>query len=190
MKAAIFLPVDYHIHNFMRALAVEIHQKYQTGLHAASFPPHITLKLPFRLSNLADLETYFDHFAASTSPLDIALTRLELQATVVGGAERGVLWLAVQESRDLRDLHYRINQELAERFEDTQAAYDGPNFEFHATLAVGGQPMEVYQRIYAEYKDISVNLRYTATQIGLAYCDCDAKEGLITYRILPLGEEE
>lgn len=188
MKAAIFLPVDYHIHNFMRALAVEIHQKYKTGLHAASFPPHITLKLPFQLSNLADLETYFDHLAASTSPLEIALTRLELQATASGGAERGVLWLAVQESRDLRNLHHRINQELAERFEDTHAAYDGTGFKFHATLAVGGQPMEVYQRIYAEYKDTSVNLTFTATQIGLAYCDCDAKEGLIAYRILPLRE--
>ena len=71
MKAAIFLPVDYHAHNFMRVLAVEIHQKYQTGLHAASFPPHISLKLPFRLSNLADLETYVDQLAASTSPLEI-----------------------------------------------------------------------------------------------------------------------
>ena len=189
MKAAIFLPVDYHIHNFMRALAVEIHQKYQTGLHAASFPPHITLKLPFRLSNLADLETYFDHLAASTSPVEIALTRLELQATVVGGVDRPVLWLAVREHRDLRDLHHRINQELAARFEDTQAAYDGTDFRFHATLAVGGQPMEVYQRIYAEYKNINVNVRYTATQIGLAYSDCDGKEGLITYRILPLGVE-
>jgi len=187
MKAAIFLPVDYHIHNFMRALAVEIHQKYQTGLHAASFPPHITLKLPFQLSDLADLETYFDHLAASTSPLEITLARLELQATAVGGAERSVLWLAVQESRDLRKLHHRINQELVERFEDTQAAHDGPEFQFHATLAAGGQPMEVYQRIYAEYKDISVNLGYTATQIGLAYCDCDATAGLITYRIMPLG---
>ena len=48
--------------------------------------------------------------------------------------------------------------------------------------------MEIYQRIYTEYKDTSVNLRYTATQIGLAYCDCDAKEGLITCKILPLGE--
>jgi len=188
MQATIFLPVDYHIHNFMRALVVEIHQKYQTGLHAASFPPHITLKLPFLLSSLSDLEMYFDQLAASTSPPEIALARLELQTTVVGGAERGVLWLAVQENRDLRNLHQRINQELAERFEDTQAAYDGPDFKFHATLAVGGQPMEVYQRIYAEYKGISVNMRYTATQIGLAYCDCDAKDGVITYRILPLGE--
>jgi len=188
MKAAIFLPVGYHIHNFMRALAVEIHQKYQTGLHAASFPPHITLKLPFRLSNLADLRTYFDHLAANTSPLEIALTRLELRTMKVGGAERSVLWLAVQESRDLRNLHHRINQELAESFEDTKAAYDGTDFKFHATLAVGGQPMEVYRRIYTEYKDLSVNLRYTATQVGLAYSDSDTTEGLITYRILPLRD--
>ena len=190
MKATIFLPVDYHIHNLMRALAVEIQQKYQTGLQAASFPPHITLKLPFRLPNLADLEPYFDHLAASTNPLEITLTRLELQATAVGSAEKGVLWLAVQVSQDLRNLHLRINRELAERFEDTQADHDGPDFKFHATLAVGGQTMEVYRRIYAEYKDVSVNLGYTATQIALACSDCDATAGFITYKILPLGEEE
>ncbi len=187
MRAAIFLPVDHRTHNLMRALAVEVHQKYQTGLRAASIPPHVTIKQPFQLFDLAGLEGYFDHLAARTSPIEIAFTRLELETAFVDDAERGILWLAVQENRTLRDLHRRINTELAERFEHTQAPYDGPSFRFHATLAVGGPSMEVCRRIYAEYKDIRVNLQYMAREITLGYSHSDAVEDFITYKTLPLG---
>ena len=39
--------------------------------------------------------------------------------------EFGILWLAVQETEVLRQLHNRLNQELAQRFGNTQANYDG-----------------------------------------------------------------
>jgi 2'-5' RNA ligase len=188
MRATFALLVDHRVHNFMRKLAVEIQARYRTGLQAAVLPAHITLKLPFRVTGLAGLEAYFDRLAASIEPFEIALTGLELQMTILEGAEQGVLWLEVEESPTLRGLHNRINEELASRFQDTQAPFDGPDYRFHATVALGGQPPDVYRRIYAEYRDLDVHLRYTATHIAMFYSPDHAQpDQFITCKILPLG---
>ena len=191
MRAVFVLPVDYRVHNYMRAMALDIDRKYETGLAAASPPPHVTLKQPLRVPNLRDIETYFDGLAYSTEPLEITLTHVELQSVSVGDGEKGVLWLAVRETPMLRGLHQRINRELAERFENTQAPFDGPDFKFHATVAVGGQPVEVYRRIYAEYESLRVDLSFTATQIAMAcsHGDREQASNFITFKILPLGDK-
>ena len=124
MKIAIAFLLDHQSHNFMRKLAVDIHRQYRLGFSAASAPPHISLKQPFPITDLTGAEAYFDQFAASIHPFEIELTRLELQTytersrSLVPGkkAEQGILWLAVRENPVLRNLHRRLNRELAERF--------------------------------------------------------------------------
>jgi 2'-5' RNA ligase len=191
MKAAFALLVDTTVHNFMRRLAVGINERYRTGFKAAVLPPHISLKQPFQISGLAAVEAYFDQLAQSVEPFEITLTHLELQVVSLDDGEKGVLWLAVRENRVLRNLHQRINLELSERFENTQAPFDGPAYRFHATLAVGGQPVDVYRRIYAEYGPVRANLTYTARELAMYYVEGDthAAEGFV-YKILPLGKGE
>jgi 2'-5' RNA ligase len=191
MKSAFALLVDTTVHNFMRRLAVDINERYRTGFKAAVLPPHISLKQPFQISSLAAVEAYFDQLAQSVEPFEITLTHLELQIVSLDDGEQGVLWLAVREDHALRSLHRRINLELAGRFENTQAPFDGPAYRFHATLAVGGQPVDVYRQIYAEYGPVRANLTYTARELAMYYTEGDshAAEGFV-YKILPLGKEE
>ena len=66
----------------------------------------------------------------------------------------------------MRDLHDRICRELAERFENTHALTDGSGYRFHATIVLG-EPAQVYQKIYAEYQNMKVDLRYIAKEIAM-----------------------
>jgi 2'-5' RNA ligase len=190
MKAAFALLVDHNAHNFIRKLAVDINAKYKTGFLASLLPPHVSLKQPFSVSSLPELETYFDQLVESIEPFEITLARLELEIVPSRDDELGILWLDVQENPALRDLHERINRELSERFENTAAPFDGPDYRFHATVELGGQPADVYRKIYAEYEHIEVNLRFAAREIAMFYYDdLSGKPGsFITYKVLPVGK--
>ena len=82
-----------------------------------------------------------------------------------------------------------VNRELAERFEHTEAAHDGAEYHFHATIELGGQPADVYRQIYAEYRDTEVNLKFIASEIAMFYYDdTSARPGsFITYKVLSVG---
>jgi 2'-5' RNA ligase len=189
MRATVALLVDHNVHNMIRKLTVDIHSKYQTGFLASLLPPHVSLKQPFQVSSLSRLEAYFDRLAETIQPFEVTLTHLELKVVPFNDDELGILWLDVEETQMLRDLHNRINQELSERFENTDAAFDGSAYHFHVTVELGGQSTEVYRRIYAEYKDIAANLRFTASEIAMFYYDdFSGRPGsFITYKVLPVG---
>ena len=196
MKVAIAFLLDYKIHNFMRNLAIDIHRQYGLSLVAASVPPHISLKQPFPVTDLAEVAAYFEQFAAGISPFDVEFTRLELQTWVepvrspvaAEKADTGILWLTVQKNPVLRNLHRRLNRELAERFEHTQAAFDGEAYRFHATLFAGEQSAALYREAFAAYKDMPVNLSCSIKQIVMFYKPGDSMDvrDFITCKILPL----
>ncbi len=188
MKTAFALLVDHDAHNFIRKLAVDVHSKYQIDFLASLLPAHVSLKQPFAISSLPEAEAYFDQLAQSIQPFAVTLTHLELQIGSFDGDELGILWLDVQETPTLRALHDRLNRELSERFENTAASFDGPDYHFHATVELGGQPVEVYRKIYAEYEHVEVDLTFTAREIAMFYYDdLGGKPGtFITYKILPI----
>ncbi len=148
MKATFALLANREVHNVVRKLAWEIHQKYRTGTIDCRLPPHISLKQPFPIADLTGLENYMNELASTIPPFEVHLTELQLEALVFAGTEFGILWLDVLETEHLRQLHDRVNQELWQRFGNTHADYDGPAYQFHMTVMMGGQLLDVYQRIY------------------------------------------
>ena len=95
----------------------------------------------------------------------------------------------VQETPDLRGLHDRLNQELSQRFANTQADHDGAAYHFHMTVAMGGQPIEVYRTLYGEIPNHQINRQFTARELVMfVYDDVVGPQGeYITYQILPLS---
>ena len=165
MKATFALLADREVHNFVRKLNWDIHHKYGIGLDIARLPPHISLKQPFDVSDLDALEGYMGELAGSTPPFEVHLTQLQLIRTEIEHVETGILWLDVQETASLRELHLKLNRELAARFENTQAAFDGAEYHFHMSIAIGGQPWEVYQRAFEDHAATPANWR-----LGTARC--------------------
>ena len=191
MKATFALLANREVYNWVRKLAWEIHQTYHTGTLHVRLPPHISLKQPFVIAEVAPLEAYMAELAATIPPFTIHLTELQLEIGNFNGMEYGILWLNVQETAELRHLHNRLNQELARRFGNTRAAFDGPDYQFHMTVMMGGQPVEVYRKLYVKLAEHRLDLQYTVHDLALfVYDEPMGPQGeYLTYKILPLGKQ-
>ncbi len=189
MKATFAVLANHDVHNWVRRLAWQIHQTYRTGTFHCRLPPHISLKQPFSVAELTALEAYMDTLARSLTPFEVAFTGLQLEPIISEDTEYGVLWLAVQETSYLRQLHLRLNNELHQRFGNTQAAYDGSAYRFHMTVMMGGQSIDVYRQIYRDIADQRVDLRYTVKELGLfVYDEPMGPDGeYLAYKTLPIG---
>lgn len=189
MKAAFALLADDETHNLVRKLSWDIHQKYRTGIDVCRLPPHISLKQPFDIADLDSLTEYMTELAQSLRPFPTLLTHLELIETTMDGLHTGILWLSVEETEFLRRLHNRVNEELTARFGNVPAEFDGADYHFHMTVAIGGQPIETYREVFDEFKDWLVNLRCTVREMVMFVYDERAavNAGYMTYMILPLS---
>lgn len=190
MKATFGLLANNEIHNLVRKLSWDIHQKYQTGIEVTRLPPHISLKQPFDIPDLHLLEKFMAEFAARIDPFDVLLTELQLVEGTIDDLDTGILWLNVQETERLRELHNRLNEELTSRFGNVSAAFDGPDYHFHMTVAIGNQPIETYREIKNEFSGRLRNLHYQIRELSMfVYDDPDAiHAGFMTYMILPVGK--
>ena len=188
MKATFALLADWQTHNFVRKLAWDIHSKYGIGLDVTRLPPHVSLKQPFTINDLATLEEYMIQFAARIRPFEIHLPRLQIVKISIEGLETGILWRDVAETPLLRDLHNRLNEELAARFANTRAAFDGADYHFHMTVSIGSQPWNTYERLYPDIAAIPIDLRFTTRELALFVYDDDANLSgdYMTYKIFPL----
>jgi 2'-5' RNA ligase len=189
MKATFALLANKEIHNLVRKLTWDIHRKYRTGIDVTCLAPHISLKQPFDISDLEALEKYMRELAGTVIPFEVRLTELQLIHMEMNGLDTGLLWLNVQETEFLRRLHTRVNNELAERFGNTQAAFDGPEYHFHMTVAMGNQPIGIYQQAWNEFSGRLTNLQYTVREMVMFVYDeaASLSGGYMTYMILPLG---
>jgi hypothetical protein len=112
--------------------------------------------------------------AGSISPFEVTLTGLQIVPAQTGELDSGILWIDVQETEFLRGLHNRLNRELEQLLGNAQAPFDGPEYHFHMTVAIGGQPFEVYQKILAEFSGRVVNLNSTVQELALLGYDDEA----------------
>jgi 2'-5' RNA ligase len=190
MKATFAFLTDNHIQNLVRKLSWDIHQKYRTGIDVCRLPPHISLKQTFDTSELDLLSEYMAELAQSIQPFQAHLTHLELVGATIDGLDSGILWLNVEETEFLRGLHNRLNEELTARFGNVPAEYDGADYHFHMSVAIGGQPIKTYRIILDEFKDRLVDLQYTVRDLVMFVYDerSDVNAGYMTYMILPLGK--
>ncbi len=61
MKATFALLANTEVHNQVRKLSWDIHQKYRTGIDICRLPPHISLKQPFDVAEVGPVETYMTY---------------------------------------------------------------------------------------------------------------------------------
>ena len=176
MRVAIALLADDDLQSSFAAWRAEVCDAYSFRPDNWDFWPHVSLKLPFNVTDLNAVLSFFDGFAASVPLPVLSLPRLALWTVPAPDGETGVLFFEVAETPELRTLHDRLNAELAERFVDTQAPFDGADYRFHLTLAAGGAPVAAYRQMLEKYRD-----RWTPTAcrfkaIALAYFDDAASD--------------
>ncbi|MCK6540660.1 MAG: 2'-5' RNA ligase family protein [Anaerolineales bacterium] len=189
MKATFALLASPEVHNVVRKLSWEFHQKYRTGTRHASLPPHVSLKQPFPVSDLSALEKYMDELAGSIQPFAVTLTELRIVPVPFGGAEYGILWFDIEETEQLCGLHNRLNDELNGRFGDTAANFDGGDYRFHMSVMMGGQLLDIYQKFHSEIPNSRIDLTYTPREMAMFVYDepIGPHSDSLCYRILQIG---
>ena len=191
MRADIAILPDLATRNAISRLAWSLHRQYRTGLRAARHPWHISLKQPFEVNDadLAALEAFFDDLAAGIRPFDIHLEQLEQQASPTYPV---VLWLAARESPELRALHRQLNTGLRALLGDAPAAFDGPQYRFHLTLALLDEQDVAaadIPRLMREHERLEPDLDFAGAQLAMFISDTDETDrtGFLTYKITALG---
>ncbi|MEO6061434.1 MAG: 2'-5' RNA ligase family protein [Thermoflexales bacterium] len=191
MRVNISILPDLSTRNTISRLVWGLHRQYRIGLRAARHPWHVSLKQPFEVEDaaLAALETFFDAFTAGTQPFTIHLDELEQQSSPTYPA---VLWLAARESAELRALHQQLNSGLQALLGSAPAAFDGPLFRFHMTLALlDDEDMKAADipRLMRDHARIAPNLAFESYQLAMFISDTDETDriGFLTYKVKPPG---
>ena len=174
MKATIVLIAGNDAENFGRKLMLDAHRYGNMGFEMARLPQHVSLKQPFVIPNLEQMEAFFDTFAKRLHPFDIEFTGIDLfPSNVLGGIESGCMSLRVKDNPQLVEAQRLLNDELTETFGPCPAEHDN-DYIFHMTFAIGGADFPSYQRAYHELKDSNFNRSFRFDRLGLFYYDDDA----------------
>lgn len=173
MKATIVLVADNDAENYGRKLMLKAHRYGRTGFEMARLPQHVSLKQPFAIPSLENMEVFFDGFAKELRPFDIEFCGMDVFASnVFGGAESGCMSLQVKETPQLSDAQKRLNEGLCKVFGPCPAEHDD-DYIFHMTFAIGGADYESYQRAYDELVKSDYHRTFRFRKLGLLYYDDD-----------------
>ena len=142
MKATIVLIADNEAENFGRKMMLEAHKHGKMGFEMARLPQHVSLKQPFSISDLDDMEAFFDEFAKEIATFDIEFVDMDVfPSNVLGGVPSGCMSLRVKETPQLVEAQRRLNEGLYAKFGPCPADHDN-DYIFHMTFAIGGASFE------------------------------------------------
>lgn len=159
--------------NFGRKMMLEAHKHGKMGFEMARLPQHVSLKQPFSIPNLEDMEGFFDSFAKELSPFDIEFVDMDVfPSNVLGGVPSGCISLRVKETAQLVDTQRRLNKGLYAKFGPCPAEHDD-DYIFHMTFAIGGASFEAYQGAYEELLKLDYKKCFRFNKLGLLYYDDD-----------------
>ena len=175
MKATIVLIADSAAENYGygRKIMLDAHRAGGVGFEMARLPQHVSLKQPFVIPSLEEMEDFFDEFAREISPQKIKMEELEIcPNNALGGVPSGCLSLKVEQSENLKALQRKLFAQLEERFGPCPAEHD-EDYVFHMTVSIGGAPYEDYCRAYETLSKQVYHEKLIFNKLGLLYYDDD-----------------
>lgn len=172
-------------------MVYNLSENYSIITVSSRLPQHISLKQSFKVKDISDVEHYFDEFAKKIKPFRIELQRVELRMMKNDIHTNQILWFEVKESQDLRNLHDRLNLELAELYGIEKQGFDGDSWKFHSTIAYGFNQEEIFQKYYESIKHMGERLFFNVEKIAMFYSPDEEliADNFITYKILSLNRE-
>ncbi|CAH1000846.1 hypothetical protein LEM8419_01914 [Neolewinella maritima] len=165
--------LDHTVHNFVRAVQLELHQAL--GVRLARQTPHITIKSPFETDTIEGHISYLEDLAARIAPFELAFNGF-------GSFGDKVLFLDVKESPTLLDLHHGILRDVKTRFGLSPHAFEGPNIKFHTSIA-GFDTSEGFQQARDLLTPYQPSYTFQARELGLFYYLGEGNGWIINRRV-------
>lgn len=190
MKVVFALLANDIVENLACKIMLNAHREGSLGLLSGRVPHHISLKQPFSITCFEDLESYFEEFAATLKPITVRLTTLEPWSTRIFGERTGAIVLKAEKTRELIDLHIRLNKELECRFGSSPARFDGDEYLFHMTISMSDKTIEECQAVFNKLSPKELNMEVEFNKIGLIYIDGDeiTPDNYFCFKRLSLGK--
>ncbi len=128
-------------------------------------PPHITIKRPFQVATMADVEKVrklLSDIAEQTVAFDV-------QYSGLGNFGDTTLFLAVQPSAELKELHEKLLATLQTMFDSIESLHEGAEMVFHTSVAVGLQKdqLQIAKGKLSEDVAVSCSIRKLGLFLGL-----------------------
>ncbi|MEE1057210.1 MAG: hypothetical protein UH239_08195 [Acutalibacteraceae bacterium] len=113
MKATIVLIANNEAENFGRRMMLQANKYGGMGFEMARLPQHISLKQPFSIPNLEEMEAFFESFVKELTPFEIEFVDMDLfPSNVLGGIPSGCMSLRVKETPELLEAQRKLNERL------------------------------------------------------------------------------
>lgn len=190
MKATFVLLADIEAENFGRKCMLEANRAGNIGFEMARLPHHISLKQPFKISNLEMLETIFDEYAKEINTIKVSLLELNCFPSNVFGYESGCMSIRVESTPQLNEMQQKLFDCLETTLGPCPAEHDS-DYVFHMTIALGGASYENYEKAYQVLSKQNFKQEFLFDRLGLLYYDDDdIKPGTyFCYKIVKLDAE-
>lgn len=172
MKATIVLLANVEAENFGRKCMLKANRVGAVGFEMARLPHHISLKQPFKISNLDMVESIFDEYAQGLKAITVPLLELDCLPSNVFGYETGVLSIRAERTPELERMQKSLFEILEAKLGPCPAEHDS-DYVFHMTIAIGGADYENYKKAYQVMKEFDYHNDYYFDKLGLLYYDDD-----------------
>ena len=153
------------IQNEIRRHVNKINRENNVSVKASLLPQHISLKISFNTDRIEKLEQYFDNIEIENE-IFIESNGIELLEQPENGNNSGLIWININENKELRNLHNKLNNDLPKILDISNSWIDGDYFRFHSTIIMGNRNYEEYQIIYksflTDYKDFKTQIKKIA----------------------------
>jgi len=191
MRIAIALLVEDELSNRLASLTLRC-RDYGFTWNVLRLPAHISLKQPFMINDFERFERYFEKFANHTEPQYLKLDGFSFW----GDEEYGVVVARIAPSLRLRQLHSQLNNELEQEFGETHADFDGDDYEFHLTVAIGAFQADSLPQLENDIATWHLDEVAVSSRLAMfVYEESIRPNPLLgvreygTYKVLPLGQK-
>lgn len=161
--------------NYIRNICKEENKTFNINEQSFTLPQHISLKTSFKATEYLLVIQYLKEELREIKAIQLEANNL----TIIDGK---VIWLDIEESIFLRELHNKINLLLKEKFNIEPSGFDGENFKFYSTLFQDTEYNENINKIGAILKEkIKTPLLLNIEKL---YFGVSEIGGLGTYKII------
>lgn len=172
MKATFVLLADTEAENFGRKCMLDANRAGQIGFEMARLPHHISLKQPFKITNLETLENIFDEYAHEVNAISVPLLELNCFPSNVFGYESGCMSIRAECIPQLKAMQEKLFDRLEATLGPCQAEHDF-DYVFHMTIAIGGASYDNYEKAYQVLHKQNFKREFLFDRLGLLYYDDD-----------------
>lgn len=146
--------------NWIRQYCKAINYDIGVNLQSFTLPQHISLKTSFLTRDYLKIIDTIKKMFLDYKKTTLTIDNVELVP--------GVIWLSINETKKLRDMHNDILRCLKDSFAIDPSGYDGDGFKFHSTLFQDIDNKELVSELYKKI-DKSKFIKKRLTIDGLCF---------------------